>query len=72
MSDVLLSSIAQQVLEKLPAELKAQQRNFAAVAARLKAHSATWMLNTDVQNLRQLTDTFLLHWCVLEQQVHCS
>lgn len=51
----------QQVLEKLPAELKAQQKNFAAVASRLKAQSATWLRNTP--GLRNLSDTFVLHWC---------
>jgi hypothetical protein len=51
----------QHVLEKLPAELKAQQKNHATVAARLKAQSNTWLRNTP--GLRHFADTFVLHWC---------
>ena len=51
----------QHVLEKLPAELKAQQKNHAAVAARLRAQSDAWLRNTP--GLRHFADTFVLHWC---------
>lgn len=51
----------QHVLEKLPAELKAQQKNHAVVAARLKAQSDAWLRNTP--GLRHFADTFVLHWC---------
>ena len=49
------------MLEKLPAELKAQQKNHAAVAARLRAQSDAWLRNTP--GLRHFADTFVLHWC---------
>ena len=56
------SSKLQQVLEKLPAELKAQQKNAAAVAARLKAGAGSWLRRGDT-TLRNTTDAFVLHWC---------
>lgn len=53
----------QQVLEKLPAELKAQQRNHADVAARLKRQSAHWLRG--LPTTRHISDAFVLHWCVI-------
>lgn len=59
----MYSFTLQQVLEKLPAELKAQQRNHAAVAERLARESKTWLLQ--LPELRLSADSFVLHWCAL-------
>ncbi len=56
----------QQVLEKLPAELKAQQKNHTAVMRRLRAESATWLTTQDNMGAKQNScDAFILHWWVV-------
>lgn len=53
----------QQVLEKLPAELKAQQKNHTAVMRRLRSESATWLSSLDLHGPKNVCDAFILHWC---------
>lgn len=60
------ASAPQQVLQRLPAERKAQQQNHAVVDARLKAESAFWLRRGVA--LRHMSDTFIVHWCAV---VHC-
>ena len=54
----------QAVLEKLPAELKAQQRNAAAVQQRLQREAGTWLRRLPTP--RYTADTFVSHWCALQ------
>ncbi len=57
----------QGVLDKLPAELKAQQKNQTAVMRRLRAESASWMTSDDGLGAKyNVCDAFILHWWV-----HC-
>ena len=54
------------MLEKLPAELKAQQKNHTAVMRRLRAESATWLTSLDNMGAKlNSCDAFILHWWVL-------
>jgi len=54
----------QQVLEKLPAEVKAQQKNHTAVMRRLRSESATWLTSLDLHGPKNVCDAFILH-CVM-------
>ena len=50
----------QQVLDKLTAELKAQQRNAAVVMQRLSREADSWLRR--LPTLRHTAETFVLHW----------